>query len=148
MEEIAKVFGLNWKLLLIQAVNFGVLVMVLWYFLYTPILKMLDDRRAKVAKGVADAQAAQARLGEIENERTEILQEATTTADTHIRQSKDRAAQQADDIVDNAHTRAEATLVSAQQRAEEMKVQALRESKEEIGKAAILAAEAILRDKN
>lgn len=147
MEEIVKVFGLNWKLLLIQAVNFAVLVLVLWYFLYRPILKMLDERRAKVEQGVKDAQAAQARLLEIDNEKGEILKGATASAEEHLTASKARAQEQAHEIVTEAQQRAEAAQHSAQQRAEELKTQALKESREEIGKAAILAAEAILRDK-
>jgi len=71
MEEIAKVFGLDWKLLIIQAVNFGVLLLVLWYFLYKPVLKMLDERRGKIQKGVEDAENAEIRLTEIEGERAD-----------------------------------------------------------------------------
>lgn len=145
MQEIATVFGLNWKLLLVQAVNFGVLLVVLWYFLYRPVLAMLDARREKVAQGVHDAEAAHERLAEIEGERDTVLKEATASAETYLQSAKERAQEQASGIVAEAHARAEASLTSAQQRADELKEQALRESKEEIGKAAILAAEAILR---
>lgn len=147
MEEIAKVFGLNWKLFIIQIVNFGVLLLVLWYFLYRPVLNMLDARREKIEEGVRSAEKAHSRLAEIEGERTEVLKSATQEADTILSTSKDRAKEKATDLVNEATLRADSIVDGAQQRAEEMKEQALRESKEEIGKAAILAAERILKQR-
>ncbi len=147
MEEIASVFGLNWKLLIIQAVNFGVLLLVLRYFLYKPVLKMLDERREKVEKGVKDAEAAGVRIQEIEGERDGVLTDASNKAGEILETSKTRAQEQASQIATDANARAETILESANLRSEELKEQALRESKAEIGKAAILAAEVILRDK-
>ena len=147
MEEIAKVFGLDWKLLLIQIVNFGVLLLVLWYFLYTPVLKMLDSRRDKIEKGVKDAERANERLQEIEVERDDVLKEATTNATEIISNSKERAIEQADEIVGGANEKAKNIISSADTLAEEAKEKAIQESKEEIGKAAILAAEKILKEK-
>ncbi|MAJ97085.1 MAG: ATP synthase F0 subunit B [Parcubacteria group bacterium] len=147
MEEIARVFGLNWKLFLVQTVNFSVLLLVLWYFLYRPVLQMIDERRQKIEKGVKSAEKAEKRLDEIENEREGVLKKATTEAGEILSTSKDRAQEKASEIVSEAENRANSLVDSAQQRAEEMKDRALRESKEEIGKAAILAAEQILRKK-
>jgi len=56
MSELFSAFGVNWKLLLIQAVNFGLLLAALTYFLYKPILKIIDERREKVAEGVRTAE--------------------------------------------------------------------------------------------
>jgi len=147
MEEIANVFGLNWKLLLVQTVNFGVLLLVLWYFLYKPVLKMLDERREKIEGGIKDAEKAGSRLEEIESERDTVIKNASVEASEIIATSKNRAQEQASQITTEATTRADSILKSADLRSDELKEQALRESKEEIGKAAILAAERILREK-
>ncbi|PCI28384.1 ATP synthase F0 subunit B [Candidatus Kaiserbacteria bacterium] len=146
MEEIAKVFGLNWKLLLIQAVNFGVLLLVLWYFLYTPVLKMLDERKKKVEEGVKNAEKAGERLSEIEVERDEVLKEATDNASNILLNSKERSAELATEIVEDANKKAEYILTTADERARETQSKAMRESREEISKAAILAAEKILKE--
>ncbi|PCI90381.1 ATP synthase F0 subunit B [Candidatus Kaiserbacteria bacterium] len=145
MEEIAKVFGLNWKLLLVQIVNFGVLLAVLWYFLYNPILAMLDERRKKIEEGVQNAEDAGKRLGEIEGERKTILKDATLSAGDILSTSKGRAEEQAKSIVDDATSKAGSIAESAAKRADEAREQALRESREEIGRSAILAAEKIMR---
>jgi len=147
MEEIVRVFGLDWKLLIIQAVNFGVLLLALWYFLYKPIITMLDARREKIEAGVKSAEASQERLKEIEGERDGVLKKATLSAEELLSASKDRAQEQASRIVGDANSRADSILEGANKRADEAKEQALRESKEEIGRAAILAAEKILKEK-
>ena len=59
MEEILHAFGIDWRLILIQVVNFGILAGALWYFLYTPVLKILNDREEKIRKGIEYAEAAQ-----------------------------------------------------------------------------------------
>ena len=46
MELFGKL-GIEWKLLLAQGLNFILLLIILRKFLYKPILKMLDERRAK-----------------------------------------------------------------------------------------------------
>ena len=45
MQELFSAFGVNWKLLIAQAVNFGIVLVALRYFLYTPVLEMLEKRR-------------------------------------------------------------------------------------------------------
>lgn len=147
MEEIVKVFGLNWKLLIIQAVNFGVLLLVLGYFLYRPIVRIVDRRRAAIEEGVRDAEKARERVREVEEERAEILKRATHSAEETLATAKQRAQEEAAHIVEDADARAESIVSDAQRRAEEARERAMRESREEIGKAAILAAEKILREK-
>lgn len=147
MEEIARVFGINWELLLAQSVNFAVLLLALWYFLYRPVMRMIDARREKIEEGVQNAEAAERRLEEIEGEREEIVSSATREADEIVAASKERAQQQANSIVTDAATRAESVMEAASQQAEEAKAAALRESQDEIAKTSLLAAEKILREK-
>jgi F0F1-type ATP synthase membrane subunit b/b' len=53
MGDLFAAFGINWKLLVIQAVNFGVLLLALWYFLYTPVLTMIDERKKIASKVIS-----------------------------------------------------------------------------------------------
>jgi F-type H+-transporting ATPase subunit b len=59
----------DWWTLALQTVNFAVLVWLLHRFLYKPVLRMIDERRAEVEKQYADAAAAKAKA---ENERAAI----------------------------------------------------------------------------
>ncbi|HEY5383337.1 MAG TPA: F0F1 ATP synthase subunit B, partial [Candidatus Paceibacterota bacterium] len=80
MGQVFAAFGIDWRLLLIDSINFGLLLLALWYFLYAPLTKMLEVRRQKVAGGVLDAEAAEAKLREIEEATGGILAKAGTEA--------------------------------------------------------------------
>lgn len=147
MEQLAEVFGINWKLLIAQGVNFGILLAALSYFLYKPVLKMLDERKRIVADGVAAAERAQKRLENSHGEAQEIVGEAARSAETLVRDARTRAQERADGILAQAQARADDALAQARTQAEEARARALRESEKDIARAAVLAAEQILRNR-
>ena len=106
---------------------------------------MIDARRSKIEEGLESADKAERRLGEIEGERDTIIEGATHQADGILSTSKTRAEEQAGTIVLDANQRADAIAKQAKLSADEAKNQALNESRDEIAKVAILAAEKIMR---
>lgn len=145
MEQLAEVFGVNWKLLIAQGVNFGVLLAALSYFLYTPVLRMLDERKKMIADGVLAARDAQKRLESSQVEAQGIVGGAAREAETLVRDARTRAQEKADGIVGEARAHAEETLAQAHVQAQEARARALQESEKDIARAAVLAAEQILR---
>jgi F-type H+-transporting ATPase subunit b len=71
--------NLDWWTIALQTVNFAVLVFLLHHFLYKPVLRMIDARRAEIERQYDDAKAAEdkakARLAEVEGERAGIAAE-------------------------------------------------------------------------
>jgi F-type H+-transporting ATPase subunit b len=49
MSELINALGLDWKMLVAQLVNFGILVAVLYFFAYKPLLKVLQKRSQMIA---------------------------------------------------------------------------------------------------
>ena len=145
MAELFAAFGINWKLLLAQAVNFGALLFILTYFLYTPILKMLDERREKIAQGVKNAEAADAKLAASTAEGKEIVGKAAADAAVLLSDARSSAGQKAAELVRQAELRADAVTEDAKARARETERQAIAASEKEIAKAAMLAAEKLLK---
>ncbi|MES2202768.1 MAG: ATP synthase F0 subunit B [Patescibacteria group bacterium] len=141
MEAILTTFGIDWHLLLINAINFGLLLAGLTYFLYKPILGMLEERRKKVAEGVLAAAAAEERLAQTEGERTQKLAVAGREADEILAAA--RKAGEARELALQARGEAAAAqaVVEAQMQAQELKERALRESKEEVAKLIVLGIE-------
>ncbi len=148
MSELFAAFGINWQLLLVQAINFGILLFALWYFLYTPLLKLIDDRQKKIAEGVKTAEAADMKLADAKTESEQIVGGAAREAETLMATARSRADEKGNEIVKAAEARAGDVLKEAQARAEEAKRIALSESSKEITRAAVLAAEKILREKS
>jgi F-type H+-transporting ATPase subunit b len=147
MEALIAAFGLDWKLLLIQGINFGVLLTGLTYFLYTPVMNLIDERRKMVAEGVRSAQEADRVLADSKKEGEGIVGTAAREAEALVAAARARADEKGLELVREAEHKAHAVIADATARAEEAKRQALMESEKEITRAAILAAEKILREK-
>ena len=145
MSELLAVFGVNWKLLLAQGINFALLLAVLSYFLYKPVLRMIDERREKIAEGVKTAEAASLRLAEAQKKGDGIVGDASREAETLVKTARVRAEEKSAEIVKSAEAQAQGVLSDAAARAEEAKRQAIKESEKEITRAAMLAAERILK---
>ncbi|MDP4020825.1 MAG: F0F1 ATP synthase subunit B [Candidatus Adlerbacteria bacterium] len=141
MEQVLHTFGVDWKLLLINAANFGLLLFVLWYFLYGPVTRMLEERRERVAKGVADAEAAERQLKEIEGSRAERLAHAGREADEVLASARAAGSQKQRAIVASAEATATSLLKEAGAQAKELKDTAVAEAREEVAKLVVLGME-------
>lgn len=146
MEAILTTFGIDWRLLLINAINFGLLLLGLWYFLYGPVLRMLEERRQKVAQGVQEAQRAHEELQNIEASRAQLLGEAGREADHLVSQARALAVQKERELIGEGEAAAQRIVQQAQAQAQEEKKQAILESKEEVAKMIVLGVEKMLKD--
>lgn len=147
MEAILHTFGIDWRLLLVNAVNFGLLLAALSYFLYKPILKTLEERRAHIASGVAASSEAKERLAKIEETRRETIQAAAREADELVRAAREAGNTRSAELVAQGERRAAAALAEAELQARELKERALQESKEEVAKMIVLGIEKAAKHK-
>ena len=145
MEQVLHVFGIDWKLLLINAVNFGLLLAALSYFFYKPMMRMLDLRRDKIAHGVEAANKAEAGLKELEASRAGMLAKAGKEADQVISEARSAGAEKQREIVSLAEAAAARTLTEAEAQAEDLKEKAVQESKQEVAKLIVLGMEKALK---
>lgn len=146
MESLLDAFGIDWKLLLAQLVNFGVLFVALTWFLYKPVMRTLDERKAKIAKGIEDAELASAKAASADEDAARVVKEASTEAEGIVASARDLAGSEKTRIVKEAEARAAQVAADADARAAETQAKALRESEREIARLAVLAAEKVLRD--
>lgn len=147
MQELLNAFGIDAKLIVVQILNFAVLAAALSYLLYKPLIKILDEREAKIKQGMEDADAAAAARATADAERKEVLATAQKEAAEVHERAKTHAKEEAATIVQGAEARAASIVSSANDRGEQIKEQARAESEAEIAKLAVLAAEKVLREK-
>ncbi len=147
MEQLIEAFGIDLKLIVIQMINFALMLALLSYFLYKPLLKVLKDREDKIAKGITDAEKAATSLAEADTEKKAVLSEAHKDAEEVAVKAKSFADEKAVGIVAEANDKAAAVIASAQVKGEDLKVQARKDSEAEVAKLAVLAAEKILLEK-
>jgi len=60
MGQAVEALGINLPQLIAQIANFFVLLLILRLTLYKPIIKMLDERKTKIAEGLNAAEIARA----------------------------------------------------------------------------------------
>lgn len=145
MQQLFEAFGIDWRLILAQAINFGVLLVALKYFLYTPVMKSIEDRKKIVAKGVLDAHTATEMLATAGASAHKRALEAETEAESIVSNARTEATDERKRIVSEAEARAHAVSLDADARAKEASAKMLRESEKEIARLAILAAEKAIR---
>jgi F-type H+-transporting ATPase subunit b len=137
--------GLNWPSFLWHLVNFGILFFVLWKFLFPPVLKMLDERQARIresmerAEALRDesargAEAVKAQLDEARREGQNIITNANQIAE-RIRAERTQQAQAEYDTI----------LKRAQEDAAREREQAFAELRQQVADLAVMAAERIIQ---
>ncbi len=141
MSAVLGVFGVDWRLLIINLVNFSILLGALTYFLYKPVTKMLDSRRASVEEGVKNAVLASERLKSIEAAEAGKLADATAQAEKLISDARGIALAKEKEIVQRGETAASALLSEAERQAVEAQREAVSKSKEAVAKLIVLGME-------
>lgn len=147
MADLFAAFGIDGKMLVVQIVNFTILLGALWYFLYRPLLAFLDQRRDETIQSVENARKAERHLVHAEEERAKKLTEATKEAAEIIDTAKKSATAKHDGIITEAMAKASRLIDEASAEAEELKRKSMHESKEEIARMIVSGVEKTLREK-
>ena len=113
MSELITHFGVDWKLLAAQVVNFSVLFFILKKFAYQPIIRMLHERREKIEEGLRMRAEAAQNLGEIDRLKIEAEREAQKNALAVVMAAEDMAKIHGQEILADTHKKSEAVIADA-----------------------------------
>lgn len=147
MEELVKTFHIEAGMLLAQFVNFVIVLLVLYKFAYGPVLKLLNERTAKIEKGLADAEASHKKLSEISEKEAAVLVEARKQAQEIIKKAEEMATTQSQAIVVTAKEQTEKMMETAKKQIEQEKEKLLAEVKTEVANLVVMATEKIIHEK-
>lgn len=142
--EFFHAFGVSWKSLLAQFVNFAILLVILQKLAYKPLLKFMEERNQRIAKGVEEAKEAQKALQSTREEQERLLAQARKEATELIDAARKSADAQAASIV--AQAKAEVSKVIAQGKVslQQERERMLQEVKKDVIGMVITSAEKIL----
>lgn len=147
MGELITTFHIELNLLIAQAVNFAIVLFVLYRFAYKPILKALNSRTKKIEKGLQDSEEAAKKLEEITEKEKEVLNKARKESQAIIKTAQDNAAREAAEIASAAQNQAQKMLSDAKIQLEQEKGKIISEAKSEIADLVVSAAEKIIGEK-
>src|SRR5688572_2463175 len=137
MGETLQQLGISWPKLIAQTVNFGIILFILWKFAYRPVLKMLEDRRQRVAEAMANAERAKADLARAEGARQEILNQANAQATKLIEEARAAAARVQEQETQKAIAAAKEIVEKARQAMEAEHARMLAELRREVGRLVV-----------
>jgi F-type H+-transporting ATPase subunit b len=83
--------GLNLGFLLVQIINFAIIMVVLIAWVYKPLMNMLAKRREKIEKGLEDAQVAADARANAEKDAEVLMADAQAKAAQMIREATEKA---------------------------------------------------------
>jgi F-type H+-transporting ATPase subunit b len=107
--------GIDWKILILQIIAFGVLVFILAKWVYPPILKMLDRREKLIEDSVKAAKEAGEKAESAAAEIASKLKKARRDADDIVAGAREQSTQILADSEKEAQRRAEQTVEAARQ---------------------------------
>ncbi len=139
MEKIFGDFGLNPFLLAAQIVNFLVLLILLKRLLYKPILKMLEERKQKIADSLENAEMIEKKLQEITEKQEQEILKATKEGEKIIKQAKEYGVEIINDSKSKAEAVAERMVVEAKNQIQAEKEKLHQEMREHLGDLVALA---------
>lgn len=118
-------FGVDWKLLLAQGLNFFILLVVLRQFVYKPILKVLKKRREDIEKGIEFTKNAEENLKNADLIKDKTVKEAKEKAYSIINDAEKSANLRKDEIIAEAEAKKTQVIGEAKVIIEEHKNQML-----------------------
>ena len=125
--------------LLFTVINVLILYVVVRIFLFMPVRKILDERRADVDAGLEAARTAKTEAEEVKIQYESKLAGAEEEKNGIIKDAHSQASREYDRIIQDAHTEAYKIIEGAKSAAEEEKNRQVLKAREEI---ADLVAEA------
>lgn len=93
VSDLAGKFGVEWGLIIGQAINFGLVGVVLWFFAFKPVLKTMDERNRKIQEGLQFAEESKQQLEATEKRNAEVLREANEKAQAILGEAREQATE-------------------------------------------------------
>src|SRR6185369_5943763 len=135
--DTAREFGVDWPHFIAQVVSFAIVAFLLQRFAYKPVVDMLEERRQKIAEGLANAEKIKTELARTEASRQEVMLQANAQAAKLIEEARAAAARVQEQETQKAIAAAEQIITKAREAAAQDHARMLAELKREVGRLVV-----------
>ena len=143
-QGIVETFGIDWPMLIAQAINFLIVAFVIWKFAFKNILLTIKEREKQIADSLWNADKIKLELEETEKQQQETLQEASLEAKKTISIAQEQAKAFIEEQKEDARKQAEEIITKAKLAMEQERERVLREAREEIASLVVLTTSKVL----
>ncbi len=144
MDSLISIFHIDWKIIIAQMVNFGIVFFVLYRYAIKPLGKLMEERGATIAKGLSDAKENAEKLSDTEKEYAAALAQARKEGSALVTSAKNEAESEKARIMEQAKAEADKILAQGKQQLEADKAKMLADAKKELADIVIAATEKVL----
>jgi len=146
-ESLFGALGIDWRLLILQLIAFGILLWILKKFVFPYLIRAIDKREKAIAESVAAAQEAEVKAEKAEAEVEKQLKTARKEAAEIVDVAHKEAAAMVAEAEAKAKQRAEQIVSEARAQLEQDIVKARTQLRNETAELVALATEKIVRQK-
>lgn len=132
MESLIQTFHLDWKLLLVQAVNFAIIFVLIYFFVFKPLVGTMVERNRKIDKGIKDFADISRRIEEAKKEQETIISQAKKDAAACLSEAWKAEDEKKTEMVENARVRIGQVITEERSKMAQEKKKLLFEIKSEI----------------
>jgi F-type H+-transporting ATPase subunit b len=136
--------GINLPGVLSQIINFGILLVILRLVAYKPVMRMLDERSARIRESLETAERIKEREAETAQTVEERLEEARKEGQTLIAQAQQISGRIQEEARQQAHSEGEALLARARTEIQLERDSAIARLRAEFADITISAAERVI----
>jgi F-type H+-transporting ATPase subunit b len=140
VQEISRSFGLNVHHFVAQVISFSLVAFLLHRFAYQPILQMLEERKRRIAEGLANAEQIKVELAKSEAARQEVLAQANAQALKLIEEARAAAAKVQETETQKAVAAAEQIINKAREAALADHARMMAQLRQEVGRLVVETA--------
>src|SRR3954465_16081210 len=137
-KNTANTFGVDGPHLIAQIISFCIVAALLYFFAYKRVLAILEERRQRIAEGLANAEKSKVELQRTEAARLEVLNNANTQANKLIEEARAAANRVREDETQKAIVAAEQIITKAREAAAAEHAKMLTDLKREVGRLVVL----------
>ncbi len=143
-QGIVDTFGIDWPMLIAQAINFLIVAFVIWKFAFKNILSTIKEREKQISDSLKNADRIKLELEQTEKQQQETLQEASLEAKKTISSAQEQAKAFIEAQKEDARKQAEEIIAKAKLAMEQERERVLREAQDEIANLVVLTASKVL----
>ena len=125
-------------------INFMVILAILYYFFYNPVMKFMDDRSEEIANNISEAEHGRKEAAALLQEYQEKIAGAKDEAQEIIAKAAKTGEQERAAILAQTRDESAVLLERARQEIQREKDQAVHDLRQEVSTLAVMAAEKIL----
>ncbi len=146
MDSFISTFHIDWKIIIAQAINFGIVLAVLYFFALKPLKKLMAERAERIANGIEDAKCNAEIIKTTRKEYNDVLAKARAEAHEIFTEGKKEAEAKKAEMLAQAGEEVAALIASGKKHLENEKVKMVEEAKKEIVSLVVKATEKLLDD--